>query len=123
MPSLVRVAVLGTGSLGKEHARIYAELAAAGSVEFAGVYDANAEAGSKVAGKCGVRLFHSVEEAAESSDALSIVTPTSTHYALAKPLLLQGKHVLVEKPMTDHAGQAAELVQLAQQRRCVLQVG
>jgi len=54
---------------------------------------------------------------------VSIVTPTTTHFELAKTLLQQGKHVLVEKPMTDNAAQAAELVQLAQQKNCILQVG
>ncbi len=78
--------MLGVGSLGREHARIYAELAAV-------------------------------------CDALSIVTPTATHFDLARNLLPQGKHLLVEKPMTDQAAHAAELVRLAQQHRCVLQVG
>jgi predicted dehydrogenase len=64
-----------------------------------------------------------VAEAAAASDALNIVTPTTTHFDLAKMLLQQGKHVLVEKPMTDDTAQAAELVQLAQQKHCVLQVG
>jgi len=51
------------------------------------------------------------------------VTPTSSHFELAKSLLALGKHVLLEKPMTDDAAQAAELVQLALQNDCVLQVG
>lgn len=115
--------MLGTGSLGKEHARIYAELAAAGEVEFAGVFDASAEAARRVAEKCRTRVFASVAEAASAADALSIVTPTTTHFELAKQLLAAGKHVLVEKPMTDDSAQAAELVQLAQKHRSVLQVG
>lgn len=119
----LRVAVLGTGALGKEHARIYAELAQAGIVEFTGVFDVSAEAAKRVAEKLRARVFTSVAEAAASADALSIVTPTVTHFDLAKQLLQQGKHVLVEKPMTDNTAQAAELVQLAQQHRCVLQVG
>jgi predicted dehydrogenase len=123
MASTVRVAVLGTGSLGKEHVRLYAELAAAGHVEFAGVYDVLAETAAKIANKYSVRAFSSVAEAAVSCDALSVVTPTNTHFELAKPLLQQGKHVLVEKPMTDNTTQAAELVQLARQNNCVLQVG
>jgi predicted dehydrogenase len=64
-----------------------------------------------------------VAEAAEASDAVSIVTPTTTHFELARTLLQQGRHVLVEKPMTDNADRAADLVQLAQQRNCLLQVG
>jgi predicted dehydrogenase len=117
------VSVLGVGSLGKEHARIYAELAAGGQVEFAGVYDVAAETARKIADKHGVRAFGSVAEALEASDALSIVTPTTTHFELARMLLEQGRHVLVEKPMTDNAGRADELVQLAQQHRALLQAG
>ena len=117
------MAVLGAGSLGKEHARIYAALAQSGVMEFTGVYDLSAETARRVAEKCHTRAFGSVAEAAAASDALSIVTPTTTHYDLARGLLEQGKHVLVEKPMTDNAAQAAELVQLAQQHRAVLQVG
>jgi len=119
----VRVAVLGVGSLGKEHARIYSELAAAGQVEFAGVYDVAAEFARKWAQKYRVRAFDSAAQAGAASDALSIVTPTGTHFELARALLEQGKHLLVEKPMTDNAAQAAQLVQLAQQKNCVLQAG
>jgi len=123
MASKVKVAVLGVGSLGKEHARIYSELAAAGHVEFAGLFDSNAETARKIAAKHNARVFNSAAEAAAASDAFNIVTPTTTHFDLARQLLAQGKHVLVEKPMTDNTAQAAELVQLAQQKNCVLQVG
>lgn len=119
----VRVAVLGVGWLGKEHARIYSELAQAGNVEFTGVYDVRTETAHKFAQKYRVRAFASPAEAAEASDALNIVTPTTTHFEFARTLLQQGKHVLVEKPMTDDSAQAGELVQLALQKNCVLQVG
>lgn len=123
MASKIRVGVLGTGSLGKEHVRIYAELAQAGRLELAGVYDAQPDTARKIAAKHNARVFNSVAELVAASDALNIVTPTTTHFELAKLLLLQGKHVLVEKPMTDDSAQAAELIQLAQQNNCVLQVG
>src|SRR6476661_7028672 len=80
MTSKVRVAVLGVGSLGKEHARIYSELAAAGQVEFAGVYDISTESARKFAQKYQVRAFASPAAAAAAADALNIVTPTTTHY-------------------------------------------
>ena len=83
----VRVAVLGVGSLGKEHARLYAELARAGAVEFAGIFDVNAEAARQHASRHGVPAFSSVAEAAAAADALSVVTPTVTHYAIARELL------------------------------------
>jgi len=119
----VRVAVLGVGSLGKEHARIYSQLVAAKQVEFAGVHDSHEETARRISEKYRVRAFGSIVEAAQASDALNIVTPTNTHFNLAKQLLQAGKHVLVEKPMTDNAAQAAELVQLATENNCVLQVG
>jgi len=123
MSSKLKLAVFGVGSLGKEHARLYAQLAAGGLIEFAGVYDPAPDAAGRAREKLSVRVFTSPEEAMQAADAFSIVTPTATHFALAKALLEQHKHVLVEKPMTDDAAQAAELVRLAQQNDCVLQVG
>lgn len=119
----VKVAVLGTGSLGQHHARIYSELHAAGQVELTGIFDTHAETARKVAEKHKLRVFSSVAEAAAASDALNIVTPTTTHFDIARQLLAQGKHVLVEKPMTSDTAQAAELIQLAQEQNRVLQVG
>ena len=119
----IRVAVLGTGSLGQHHARIYSELEKAGFVQFAGVFDSHTDAAKKIAAKHNANVFNSIAEAAANSDALNIVTPTTTHFDIAKQLLAQGKHVLVEKPMTDNSAQAAELIQIAQQKNCVLQVG
>ena len=95
----------------------------AGGVELAGVYDANLDTAGRVAAKHQARIFKSISEAAENSDALNIATPTTTHFEIARPLLAQGKHVFVEKPMTDDTAQAAELIRLAHENKCVLQVG
>jgi len=122
-PDRIKVAVLGTGSLGKEHARIYAELAGAGMIELTGVFDSSTETARKVAARHNTRAFDSAAELAQSVDAISIVTPTNTHFELARSLLEQGKHLLVEKPMTNNTVQAAELVELAQKKNSVLQVG
>ena len=119
----VKVAVLGTGSLGQHHARIYSELHAAGQVELTGIYDAHAETARSIAAKHKLHVFASVAEAAAASDALNIVTPTTTHFDIAKQLLTAGKHVLVEKPITDNSEQAAELCEIAKQKNLVLQVG
>ena len=98
MSTTVKVAVLGTGALGKEHARLYAALADAGQAQFVGVFDVNSEAARRVAEKLRTRVFTSVAEAAAAADALSIVTPTSTHYALARELLPQRKQMLRRPP-------------------------
>jgi predicted dehydrogenase len=124
MPSnRIRVAVLGVGSLGQHHARIYAEMHNAGEVALAGIYDANPDTANKVAAKHHARIFKSISEAAENADAVNIATPTTTHFEIAKQLLAQGKHVFVEKPMTDDSAQAAELIRLAYENKCILQVG
>ena len=72
---MVKVAVVGTGSLGKEHARIYAQLASDGLVDFVGVYDLAAETAARIASKHRVRAFASVAEAVDACDAASIATP------------------------------------------------
>ncbi|MBI1839648.1 MAG: Gfo/Idh/MocA family oxidoreductase [Verrucomicrobia bacterium] len=119
----LRVAVIGAGSLGKEHARIYAELASQGVVDFVGLHDVNAEQARRIAHQHGVPVFDSLAAAAQAADALSVVTPTHTHFAVARTLLAEGKHVLVEKPMTDNEAEAGELVREARTRAVVLQVG
>lgn len=123
MATKVKVAVLGTGSLGKEHVRIYEQMDSARQVELVGIYDINKEVVRHLAMKHRTYAYETLAEMVEEADAVSIVTPTNTHFELAKSFLLQGKHVLVEKPMTDEAAQATELVQLAQAKNCVLQVG
>ena len=95
----------------------------AGDVEFVGLYDPNLERAREIAEKNGVRALESMEAALEQADGVSIVTPTVTHHELASKFLRAGRHVLVEKPITDEADQAAELVQLAQENDRVLQVG
>ena len=119
----MKVAVLGVGALGQHHARIYAELEQTGGVDFVGLYDSDAERAREIAKKNGVRALGSMDEVLDQADAVSIVTPTSTHFQLARQFLEADRHVLVEKPITDEALQAAELVQLAQVKDRVLQVG
>jgi predicted dehydrogenase len=119
----LKVAVVGVGSLGKEHARIYAELASTGKVDFVGVIDSSTASFDKLSEKVKDRRFATMDELSAAADAISVVTPTVTHFDIASKFLKAGKHVLVEKPMTNNAAQANDLVQLAQDHKCVLQVG
>ena len=123
MSGTIKVAVLGVGALGQHHARIYSELQKAGKIQFIGLYDANPERAKEIAGHHDIQILSSAEEVLSSAEAVSIVTPTTTHFELASQFLEAGRHVLVEKPMTEDATQAAQLVQLAQDKNCVLQVG
>ena len=123
MSDVLKVAVLGVGSLGPHHAKHYAGLARLGVVEFVGLFDADPARAKNIAAQYSVPVFDSLETAITVADAVSIVTPTVTHFDLASQLLRAGRHVLVEKPMTDTTVQAAELVRLARENKCVLQVG
>lgn len=123
MPNRLHVAVIGAGALGKEHARIYQELSSQGQVELRGVFDTNTDTAARVAGGLRVPYFESFESACDQAQAFSLVTPTATHFDLARSLLERGKHVLVEKPMTRTAQEAAQLIDLARKRNLILQVG
>ncbi len=116
----VKVGVAGVGHMGKEHARIYSELQEA---ELVGVHDSNPDTARKIAAKCKTRAFGSLEEMVDAVDAASIVTPTSTHLAIAEPFLKRGKHVLVEKPIAMDTGEARKLVDLAEKHGAKLAVG
>ena len=115
-----RVGVVGAGSMGKNHARIFGELKDA---QLSAVLDDRGEVAREIAARYHARAVATLEEFADSVDAATIATPTVTHFEIAKKLLERGKHVLVEKPFVETPEQARELSALAQQRGLVLQVG
>ena len=116
----VRIGVVGVGALGKIHAKLYREIP---GVELVGLHDQNPEVAAAVAAEFGVRAFPTAVELAAAADGLSVAVPTDRHHGVVKPLLELGKHVLVEKPITQTVDQGRELVELAQRRNVVLQVG
>lgn len=116
----IKVAVAGAGHLGSVHARVYNQLKQA---ELVGVYDIDRARAEQVAGRLGVRSFESLEHLADSVRAVSLAVPTDLHYSLGKFMLERGIHLLVEKPVTERADQAAELIGLAREKGVVLQVG
>jgi len=120
MSDKVKIGVIGVGHLGQHHVRVYSELPGA---ELVGVFDVHRAAAERAVVKSGARVFDTAEALADACDALSIVTPTKHHFEVASALLQRGKHLLVEKPITDNGAQAEQLVRLAQARKLVLQVG
>jgi predicted dehydrogenase len=120
MNQSIRVGVVGVGSIGKNHARICAALKDA---EFAAIYDTNKEVASSVGRQYNVPVASSLDEFIPLIDAATVAAPTSEHYAIGRCLLEAGKHVLIEKPITETPKEAEELVRLARERSLILQVG
>ena len=116
----LRVGVIGVGHIGSNHARLYREIAAA---EFTAIYDVDVHRAKAIAKKCRVNSAASFEEFVEAVDAVSVATPTNTHYQVARPLLERGKHLLIEKPITENTKEASELSDIAAKNGLILQVG
>jgi predicted dehydrogenase len=117
---IVRTAVIGVGYLGRFHAQKFAVLPGSRLVAVA---DSSADARERVASEVGCRAVADYREILGEVDAVSIATPTPLHHRIARDCLDRGVHVLVEKPITETAAQARELIELAALRGRVLQVG
>jgi predicted dehydrogenase len=119
MPRL-RLAVIGVGHLGKEHARI---LSGMSDVELIGVADVNAAQAEAVALRCGTRAFSDYRPLLPLVDAAVVVVPTVYHHAVAGEFLRRGVPVLVEKPLAADLAEANDLVEWGRRSGAVLQVG
>src|SRR5438552_7304914 len=119
----LRVAAIGVGSLGRHHARNYAELAAGGRVELAGVCDADRETASSVGSDNNCSHFTDWRELLGRVDAISIATPTDSHRDIACAFLKNGVHVLIEKPIALTLPEADEMIAAAASTGAKLMVG
>jgi predicted dehydrogenase len=116
----IRAAVIGVGYLGRFHAQKYALLE---DCRLVGVVDSDPEAAARVASEVQAPAFGDFRQLLGKVDAVSVVTPTPTHYEIAHAFLEAGAHVLVEKPISESTEQAERLVGVARQHGRVLQVG
>jgi predicted dehydrogenase len=114
------MAVIGVGHLGQHHARILASLP---DVELVGVADANPEQAAAIAAKLGTTAFSHFEPLIGRVDAVSVVTPTIHHHAVASAFLKAGVPTLVEKPICRTLAESDELIVLAAKAGVPLQVG
>lgn len=116
----IKCAVIGVGYLGRFHAQKYQSLP---NVELVGVCDLNAVACEAVSQELNVPAFFDYRDLFGHVDAVSIAATTKYHYAIARDCLMQGIHVLIEKPITETVAQAEELIALAEAHQVKLQVG
>ena len=118
--SELKLAVIGAGHLGKIHARLAKNLP---HVNLVGVCDPAESARAIIAEELQLPTFADYRPLLNQLDAAIVAAPTSLHSDICRDLLKHGIHVLVEKPITPSADQAWQLVELAEQQNCVLQVG
>lgn len=116
----VKVGIIGVGYLGMQHARIISYLEEA---ELAAVADVDFKKALEIGNRHGVAYYQNYEEMLDEIDAGIVATPTSEHFHISMNLLKHGKHVLVEKPITETIEQAEQLVETARSDGLVLQVG
>ncbi len=115
----LRVAVIGLGYLGTHHARVYATFK---GVELAGLCDIDPTK-KVLSQKFRAPFYEDYHDLFGKFDAASIVVPTQDHHRVAKEFLEQGIHLLIEKPITQSVAEADELLRIAKQRSCFIQVG
>jgi len=115
----MRVGVIGVGSMGQNHARVYSEIA-----DLIGVADPDVEVGHAVANRFNIPHFKDHKELLkEELDAVSIATPTKLHFSIAKDVIDAGIHVMVEKPMCTTFEESLKLIEMAREAGVVLAVG
>ena len=115
-----KIGVVGAGHLGKHHIK---HLSNHKGVDFIGVFDINEDSLKNICDEFSVRPFKNLEELISLCDAVNIVTPTNTHFDIARKFLNQMKDVFIEKPITNTVEEALSLIDLAKTNECILQVG
>jgi predicted dehydrogenase len=116
---MVKIGLFGLGHLGRIHLKCLKET----PFELAGFYEPNEALAKKISEEHGIKAFNSPEELFVVVDAVDIVTPTTTHFSIAKMALEAGKHLFIEKPVTENVEEAKALIDLSKAKERVIQVG
>ncbi len=117
-----KVAVIGTGSMGRNHARVYWEMP---DVDFVGIADADIEKTAALGKKYGIQVFNDYRKMLDEQnpDAVTIAVPTVLHYEVALEAIDRGIHVLLEKPIALEVAQGEEIIRKAADKNVKLQIG
>ena len=116
----VNISLIGIGRMGQFHLNVINQI---NSINLSGIYDADEKHLNEIASKYNINKFGSLEEAIDKCDAVIIASPTKFHFDIAKKSIQKGKHVLVEKPMTENFIQAEELETMVKEKNIIFQVG
>ncbi|MCD6276099.1 MAG: Gfo/Idh/MocA family oxidoreductase [Thermoplasmata archaeon] len=121
----MKIALIGTGYWGRNHAKVWRELKDEGKIEDVILCDINEDAVKPLAKDFGFSYSTDPREVMEREDidAVDIASSTPSHYSLAKNAMLQGKHVLVEKPMAENSKECRDLISIAEKENRILMVG
>lgn len=122
---MLGVAVIGTGRWGKNHARVYKELMSEGIIDNLKICDTDEQCAKQIGETLEIQYTTNSHELIEDDDitAVTIATPSMTHYQIAKEFIEAGKDVLIEKPMTMNIDEARNLVDIAAECNRMLMVG
>ena len=114
----LRTGVIGVGSMGQNHARIYNEIS-----NLVAVADPNEEQGRRIAEKFGVNWHSDYKSMLKEVDAVTIAVPTKNHLEVAKAVIEAGLHLLVEKPLAGNLSDAKKIVKMSNKAGVTLAVG
>lgn len=117
---MLKIGIFGVGHLGKIHLSQWATMK---DVEIVGFFDPGNANADSVAQQYQIPRFASAEELIQASDAIDIIAPTTQHFKLCEQAIRNGKHIFVEKPMTNTMEEAKTLVKLVEEANIKFQVG
>ncbi|MVT11058.1 Gfo/Idh/MocA family protein [Chitinophaga tropicalis] len=117
---MLKIGIFGVGHLGKIH---LSQLATMKDVEVVGFFDPSDANAESVARQYPIPRYTSAEELIQASDAIDIIAPTTQHFRLCEQAIRNGKHIFVEKPMTNTMDEAKTLVKLVEEANIKFQVG
>jgi len=118
--NMLKIGVLGVGHLGKIHLKC---IKLVDQYELVGFYDPSDENAQKAIETYNIKRFEDIDDLLDAVDVVDIVTPTTTHFQLAKKALQKGKHIFIEKPLTQTVEEGEQLVRLQKETGLKVQVG
>ena len=117
---MIKIGVVGAGHLGKIHLKL---LNSSKRFQLMGFYDNDLKISKELSDKEGYKCFSNLDNMLDNVEAIDIVSPTSTHYNIAKQAILSNKHIFIEKPITNNIDHAKDIIQLSKKNNIIGQVG